>query len=136
MDAEDGHLGAAGCGQHQPDEAGQHQRLDHVGYRCGGVLEVGAPVGHVGDREEGRLRGDAAHGVGDREPGIAGRRADDGGDQSGQGGGGAKEHRAGHRLTDAEAIGKVVDDLGQPHTGGDQHAARKEQRGDGPSEGP
>ena len=35
-----------------------------------------------------------------------------------------------------DGFGTVVDDLGQPHTGGDQHAARKEQRGDGPSEGP
>jgi len=53
--------------QHDLDERRQHQVFRG---RCG-MLQIDAPVGHVGKREECRLTRDTADGVAKREIGVS-----------------------------------------------------------------
>ena len=106
-------LRRAASEQHRRDQHDQHDRLEQVGHRRGGVLEVDPAVGHVGDGEERRLRRDATDRVADREPGLTLPRGDHAGQQPRQRRRRAEQDRAGDRLAKAGAVGDLVNEASE-----------------------
>ena len=115
--------------QHRDQQRALHQVLG----RRRGVLQVGAPVGEIGDREKHRLDGDAAYRVADGQrretEGRRGHRRD----QPRQRRDAAQQDGADQRPAQLRAGGDVVGQLGQPGAGdADHRRARGEDHDDCP----
>ena len=97
--------------QHQDEQC----RLQHVAHIGAGVLDIDLAVGHVGNDEKDRLRGDTAHTIGDGQRGLSVPGRSDGGYRSAERGAHAQKQCAHHGLAEPRPVGQPVGDRADAH---------------------
>jgi len=110
--------------QRQAQHADQHDALEQVGRFGHRVFEIGTPIHQIADRQEQRLRRDAADGVGNGKARIARACRGDRHHGARKRCGRPEQRRADDRLAQPRPVG---DDIGQPRRpkrAHDHHARR------------
>ena len=108
MHPEYAHFGRGHAREDESQHYDEQRALHDVGHRCGGMLEIGASVGDVGNRQERGLRRNAADSIGKRKFGVAVGSRGDRGDGTGERSAGAEEDRSGQCLSESGALRDAV----------------------------